>query len=295
MRSPGQWNPGERRPSIVAGRFGHAIVHSSDRAFAAHADAHYSLIFKIDGDDARFVCAGRSFVLRDGNCMLLNPWDSHSRWPMQDERNALLLALRIEHGWLRSRLQGSETGQRLFDRHEAAVTPSARALCEEFGRALSGGQPIDDSWAERAVLHLVTEAALGARRSTGARPSARIADSRVRQAMAYVHERIADNLCVGDIAGRVGLSRSNFFEVFKREMGIAPQQYVDSVRMGMVTRMLAASDLPIAHVSDAVGFSAATHFSRFFMRHAGIRPAEFRRRRATLSGALRARVPADLS
>ena len=110
------------------------------------------------------------------------------------------------------------------------------------------------------------------------------ADARLRRAVAYVEQHLADNPRLDEVAAHAGLSRSKFFEMFRRELGVAPRQYADAMRMGIARRMLADSSVSIAHISDVLGFSAATHFSRFFVRHAGIRPAHYRRREAAMPG-----------
>lgn len=45
-------------------------------------------------------------------------------------------------------------------------------------------------------------------------------------------------------------------------------------------KFLRHSDLPITEISDALGFSEPTHFSRFFKRHAGQTPRQFRQHSA---------------
>jgi AraC-like DNA-binding protein len=42
-----------------------------------------------------------------------------------------------------------------------------------------------------------------------------------------------------------------------------------------VTSMVTTQE-PVAHVSDRLGFSAPSHFTRFFRDHAGVTPTAFR-------------------
>lgn len=102
----------------------------------------------------------------------------------------------------------------------------------------------------------------------------------MRRAIAFIHERFPDVPCVEQVAAEVGLSRTAFFAQFRQSVGVAPQAYVDALRLELATRMLAGTGASIAEVSDATGFSAPTHFTRFFVRHAGLRPSEYRRQAA---------------
>jgi AraC-like DNA-binding protein len=87
----------------------------------------------------------------------------------------------------------------------------------------------------------------------------------------------AQNPNLDDIASSVGLSRSRFFEQFKNCVGSSPQQYLDWERMALATRMLSCPRATVAEVSDKLGFSAPSHFARFFSQHIGLPPSDFKR------------------
>jgi AraC-like DNA-binding protein len=73
------------------------------------------------------------------------------------------------------------------------------------------------------------------------------------------------------------MSRSRFFEQFKRCVGAPPQHYIDLVRIRLAVQAIGASDGPLISVSEALGFKEPCHFSRFFTQHVGVSPSEFRR------------------
>jgi AraC family transcriptional regulator len=49
------------------------------------------------------------------------------------------------------------------------------------------------------------------------------------------------------------------------------------LRMEVATSSLARSSMPIAHIADLCGYSAQSHFTRFFVQQIGITPGEYRR------------------
>jgi AraC-like DNA-binding protein len=79
------------------------------------------------------------------------------------------------------------------------------------------------------------------------------------------------------VASAVGMSRSRLFHQFKACMGISPQQYLDWIRIGIATQLLAERHATIGDVAHQLGFSAQGHFTRFFVQHLGLSPSEFRR------------------
>jgi AraC-like DNA-binding protein len=102
-------------------------------------------------------------------------------------------------------------------------------------------------------------------------------DARVVRATRYMREKALDNPALEDIAKHVGLSRSRFFEQFKTCVGVSPQQYLDWLRMALATRMLAEPGTTVTDVSERLGFSAPSHFTRFFAQHIGLPPSDFKR------------------
>jgi AraC-like DNA-binding protein len=47
--------------------------------------------------------------------------------------------------------------------------------------------------------------------------------------------------------------------------------------MALATRMLAEPDATVTDVAYRLGFSAPSHFARFFSQHIGLPPSDFRR------------------
>lgn len=65
--------------------------------------------------------------------------------------------------------------------------------------------------------------------------------------------------------------------VFKREMGISPMKYANSVRLRKVTDLLRDSDCSVNLLADQFGFSAPETLSRFIKQHTGMAPTDYRR------------------
>jgi AraC-like DNA-binding protein len=57
---------------------------------------------------------------------------------------------------------------------------------------------------------------------------------------------------------------------------MTPHVYLNLLRMELAVKSVMHGDDSFAAVSDALGFSAPSHFTRFFRDHAGVNPSEFR-------------------
>lgn len=102
-----------------------------------------------------------------------------------------------------------------------------------------------------------------------------LSDTRLALAIRRMHERPAEAWSVVRLAREAALSRSAFFERFRREVGVAPMEYLLSWRMALAKRLLLRQEAGVAEVAQQVGYSSASTFSVAFGRHVGVPPSRF--------------------
>jgi AraC family transcriptional regulator len=99
----------------------------------------------------------------------------------------------------------------------------------------------------------------------------------LRRVKEFVDAHIAKGIGISELASLVGLSQFHFIRAFKHSVGRSPYQYVLSARISAAKEMLLKSDLSIADVALAVGFSDASQLTRVFRKFFGVTPTAFRR------------------
>jgi len=102
-------------------------------------------------------------------------------------------------------------------------------------------------------------------------------DARVQEAVQFIHEHFAEPLTVGDIAHSAYLSVSQLSFLFTRQMGIAPVQYLERLRLTRAAEMLRFTSNSIAEIAVATGYKDASYFGARFHRHSGLSPSAYRR------------------
>lgn len=264
----------------MQGEYGRVTLNLTARALVEHAHSEYNCIFKIGGDDAPFRVDGKPLLLDDNTALLISPWQPHAKL---ENRNGPLLALTLllDGAWIANLLGlHMPLRARLFPQSTVLLTPQVREQANRLALSMSAGIEIDDSGRESLLRDLVAALAdtysdleEGHRLFRAERPM----DSRVVHAIRIIRMSAAQNPNLDEIASRVGLSRSRFFEQFKNCIGASPQQYLDWERMALATRMLADPRVSVAEISDRLGFSAPSHFARFFSQHIGLPPSDFKR------------------
>jgi AraC family transcriptional regulator len=93
----------------------------------------------------------------------------------------------------------------------------------------------------------------------------------------FVDAHISRRIGISELASLVGLSQFHFIRAFKHSVGRSPYQYILSERIRVAKETLSKSDLSIADVALAVGFSDASQLNRVFLKLTGSTPTAFRR------------------
>ncbi len=265
---------------ILTGDFGRATVNLTGRPLVEHAHQQFNIIFKLGGADTEFRSSATCLPLDDDSVLLFNPWVPHLKLA-NEAGPTMILSLIIETARIDRVLerQGLPAG-RVFPNPREELTEDVRLNAERLAAAIPRYllKPEEDS---EALLEDLIDAVINAYISpeiarTAIAP-ARAIDFRIRKALAYIHEHALQNPRIDDIAKMVGLSRSRFFEQFRRCVGASPQHYIDHFRMKVATRWLSTTDRPLVELADELGFCAHSNFTRFFIQHIAVSPSEFRR------------------
>jgi AraC family transcriptional regulator len=110
--------------------------------------------------------------------------------------------------------------------------------------------------------------------------------NKLSQAMDYIDSYLDHNLTTDDIGRAVGLSKYHFGKAFSTSTGMTLHNFVLARRMRRSRELLVGSDLPLAQIADAVGFSSQSHFTTVFLERTGVTPGRYRSMRRPLSVAV---------
>jgi AraC family transcriptional regulator len=85
-----------------------------------------------------------------------------------------------------------------------------------------------------------------------------------------------DPVDVGAVAASNGRSREHAYRTFRRAFGASPGDYVRARRLERAARLLEDTDLSVATIAAACGFTDQSHLTRWFHARFGSPPARFR-------------------
>ncbi|OHB51459.1 MAG: hypothetical protein A2Y12_08565 [Planctomycetes bacterium GWF2_42_9] len=105
-----------------------------------------------------------------------------------------------------------------------------------------------------------------------------IDDKDILKALDYIKNHSRSMLQVEDIASAAGMSRRNLARKFKTHIGISIHNAIKQARTEDIRHLLIDTDLPITQIAKSLGFTDASHISRYFKFETGISPVEYRKK-----------------
>ena len=102
----------------------------------------------------------------------------------------------------------------------------------------------------------------------------------VEKAKKYVYGNI--HCHVGDIARHCFLSESTLYSIFKKEIGLSPNELIRKIRCEKAVFLLTTTNGSVQEISDALGFSSTSYFRKVLHLYTGKTPREIRRERRSI-------------
>ncbi len=275
-----------RALSVYHGRFGRATLYELNRPMTTHAHREGHLIFYLDGAPATAPVSGKLRGLTERSAIAVNPWEPHGFNP-GDSAPAGFFSSSTSTGagssaWATRRMPLLE-----FGRSEIEMTPRIRAIMREVVSLL---EDYDTAENFDGTLFELTDACFeqswrlagGWQRYSG--PASSFIDFRVRKSIVLMSEKLGSEIELDEVARDAGLSRPHFYKLFRRQTGVTPNIYLNTLRMEKAVQRLGQTSQSITEIGYELGFSCQSVFTRFFSSHVGMAPTDYRRAVQVLNG-----------
>lgn len=145
---------------------------------------------------------------------------------------------------------------------------------QQMRKQQSSRTPLDALLLKQYLLQLLAGFAQQARLST---ENISNYSQHVTQSILYVQRHLSAKLSVNQLAQQCFLSERQLNNLFRKELGVTPGQYLDDQLMAAAQRLLILTTDSIGAISDALGFSDQFYFSRKFKKAFGQTPLQYRR------------------
>ena len=248
-----------------------------------HSHKQFELLFVLDGSTVYEFQGCDPIELAGGHFMVVPPGMMHRgeqdlRMPTTligivlafDARGATRntpFTVR-ELGWLR----------RHFKTNSLTVHPlgsDLRRIIVQLDKRLSGKKQDNDELSMAEMRLHVCSAISGAARQLSAVDS-RDSQFIVNAAIDYMRDCLDESLSVGKLVTRTGYGRSRFFELFRANTGMTPNDYLRRLRLEAARELLSNTSRSVTEIAFKVGFNSSQYFSTVFLQYTGLTPTGFR-------------------
>ena len=98
----------------------------------------------------------------------------------------------------------------------------------------------------------------------------------INKALKYIHEHYCEDINIQELAEKLGLNNNYFSKLFKKNTSMAPNAYINNLKVEKAKFLLKHTDMKINEICDAVGYSDQFYFSRIFKKFTNLSPVNYR-------------------
>lgn len=95
----------------------------------------------------------------------------------------------------------------------------------------------------------------------------------IAKAVRYIRRHLYGSFTVAGLAEEVGFCGPYFSKLFKKEVGMPPQAYIENCRLEEARRVLAQGQASVLEIAEALGFCSASYFARRYKMRFGAPPS----------------------
>ena len=105
-----------------------------------------------------------------------------------------------------------------------------------------------------------------------------VSSAKIQSLIQWINEHYADSISAQDAAEEIDLSVKYFSSYFKRHVGMSFNEYIYRTRVSRAMDMLDYTNMSMKEICYETGFVSSAHFTKTFIKYAGITPTAYRNR-----------------
>jgi AraC family transcriptional regulator len=159
--------------------------------------------------------------------------------------------------------------------HDPLLAQLVRYLARTFEMGASADSLYADALAHALGAHLLEHYSDRSTVSEDRLPDG-LSWRQLEQVYEYIECNLHQPLTVTELATVAGVSPTHFTRLFRQHTGEPPHRYVRIRRLDRAERLIVGTQLPLAAIAVAVGFSDQSHLNRVMRAERGVTPGQLR-------------------
>lgn len=102
----------------------------------------------------------------------------------------------------------------------------------------------------------------------------------IANAASFIRNHINEQIRIQDIAAYLNLNRSYLSTLFKKNLHMSPQQYIQNCRLTRAKHLLESTSLSISNIAFSCGYEKVESLNKLFRQTYGISPKAYRQQKS---------------
>jgi AraC-like DNA-binding protein len=262
--------------AVCHGAFGRVTVYRLDKPMRTHAHREGHLTFLLSGPPAFVTICGVPHLVDATSGVAINPWQPHNFQPCSTDEPSVYLVAYICDRWLDRDHEGR--GSLRFGANAIRVGTTIRSIAVSLAHTLvtNASYRIVNRYLNQLFNASFDESLTGNHGPNWPDGPRAPIDFRVRKSIRLLDDGLTQGVELDNVARDAGLSRPQFYKMFRENTGVTPALYANTMRIERALDRLTASQTSITDIGYELGFSSQSHFTHFFAANVGIAPTLYR-------------------
>ncbi len=247
--------------------------HASSSRACYHPHSHDEFSFGvIDAGEALYVNGGKSYTIKAGDTVTINPAEVHACNPKQGEWSYRMLF--IDSAWvqqLQTEMLGHEMNsfKPFINHYETDI-----AFFTDFDRLFNQLMTQQDVLKAETLLIDFLYRCIHRQQQLPHPEKQAYINQRLNEVKRMISEHPEQNFSLDDLATQADMSRYHFLRCFKQQFGLSPHAFLLDKRIQRAKRLLQTGK-SVLDTSLALGFNDQSHFQRNFKKRLAITPKQY--------------------
>ena len=94
----------------------------------------------------------------------------------------------------------------------------------------------------------------------------------------FLDRRTCEKVCLKDVCSYFGIGKTALMNKFKRECGVGVMEYFAALKVEAAKKFISTTSMNFFEISEKLGYSTPSYFSKIFKDSTGMSPTEYSRR-----------------
>lgn len=99
----------------------------------------------------------------------------------------------------------------------------------------------------------------------------------IQRAVSYINDNLDTELSVASVCKSANISKSVLYKKFREKFNCTLSEYINRRRINESIKLLHTTSLSIEEISQRVGFTSASYYSKIFKKQTGVSPLKYKK------------------